>query len=122
MRPGVLPERRLLPLPMKTGTGHSSPFFFWKFSHLNIDKVCHWQALFVFLPLLLLHTASHALALSPVSVAPFFFAYSHFRPTSPTFLKNPWAFVRKQTIFRQKSTSFETKQTSKIRYVALPFG
>lgn len=39
---------------MKTGTGHSSPFFFWKFSHLNIDKVCHRQALFVFLPLLLL--------------------------------------------------------------------
>lgn len=40
---------------MKIGTGHSSTFFFpEKFSHLNIDKVCHWQALFVFLPLLLL--------------------------------------------------------------------
>ena len=122
VRPGVLPERRLLPLPMKTGTGHSSPFFFWKFPHLNIDKVCHRQALFVFLPLLLLHIASHALALSPVSVAPFFFAFSHFRPTSPTLLKNPWAFVRKQTSFRKKSTSFETKQTSKIRYSTFPLG
>lgn len=57
-----------------------------------------------------------------MSVAPFFFAFSHFRPTSPTLLKNPWAFVRKQTSFRQKSTSFETKQTSKIRYHAFPLG
>lgn len=56
---------------MKAGTGHSSSFFFGKFSHLNIDKVCHRQALFVFLPLLLLHISSHALALSPVSVPPF---------------------------------------------------
>lgn len=57
-----------------------------------------------------------------MSVAPFFFAFSHFRPTSPTLLKNPWAFVRKQTTFRQKSTSFETKQTSKIHYWAFPLG
>ena len=56
---------------MKAGTGHSSSFFFGKFSHLNIDKVCHRQALFVFLPLLLLHISSHALALSLVSVPPF---------------------------------------------------
>lgn len=56
---------------MKNGTGHSSSFFSEKFSHLNIDKVCHRQALFVFLPLLLLHISSHALALSPVSVPPF---------------------------------------------------
>lgn len=56
---------------MKTGTGHSSSFFSEKFSHLNIDKVCHRQALFVFLALLLLHISSHALALSPVSVPPF---------------------------------------------------
>ena len=56
---------------MKTGTGHSSSFFSEKFSHLNIDKVCHRQALFVFLPLLLLHISNHALALSPVSVPPF---------------------------------------------------
>lgn len=45
---------------MKTGTGYSSSFFSEKFSHLNIDKVCHRQALFVFLPLLLLHIASHS--------------------------------------------------------------
>jgi hypothetical protein len=106
---------------MKTGTGHSSSFFSEKFSHLNIDKVCHRQALFVFLPLLLLHISSHSRLFSG-ECCPFFFAFSRFRLTSPTLLKNPWAFARKQTIFRQKSTSFETKQTSKIRYVALPFG
>lgn len=63
---------------MKAGTGHSSSFFSEKFSHLNIDKVCHWQALFVFLLLLLLHISSHALALSPVSVL-------HFSSPSPIF-------------------------------------
>ena len=67
-----MPHEQLLPpLRMKTGTGHSSSFFSEKFSHLNIDKVCHRQALFVFLPLLLFHISSHALALSPVSVPPF---------------------------------------------------
>lgn len=66
------------PLQMKTATGHSSSFFSEKFSHLNIDKVCHRQALFVFLLLLLLHISSHALALSPVSVL-------HFSSPSPIF-------------------------------------
>lgn len=67
-----MPHEQPLPrLQMKNGTGHSSSFFSEKFSHLNIDKVCHRQALFVFLPLLLLHISSHALALSPVSVPPF---------------------------------------------------
>ena len=101
MRPGVLPERRLLPLPMKTDTGHSSPFFFWKFSRLNIDKVCHRQALFVFLPLLLLHIASHALALSPVSVAPFF----RLLPFS-THIAN---FAQKSVGFRAKTDEFSAK-------------
>jgi hypothetical protein len=105
---------------MKTGTGHSSSFFSEKFSYLNIDKVCHRQALFVFLPLLLLHISSHSRRFSGER-SPFLFAFSRFRPTSPTLLKNPWAFVRKQTSFRQKSTSFETKQTSKIRYSTLQF-
>lgn len=67
-------------------------------------------------------TSRATLTSFPVSVAPFLFAFSHFRLTSPTLLKKPWAFARKQTSFRQKSTSFKTKQTSKIRYVALPFG
>lgn len=65
---------------MKAGTGHSSSFFSEKFSHLNIDKVCHRQALFVFLPLLLLHISSHALTLSPVSVPPFFLPSPIFEP------------------------------------------
>ena len=53
-------ERFLPPLPMKTGIGHSSSFFLGKFSHLIIDKVCHRQALYVFLPLFLLHFSSHS--------------------------------------------------------------
>lgn len=107
---------------MKIGTGHSSYFCFGKFSHLIIDKVCHRQALFVFLPLFLLHISSYSRPFSgercPFSprLLPFI------RLTSPTFLKKPWAFVQKQTSFRRKSTSFETKPTSKIGYWALPFG
>ncbi len=86
---------------MKAGTGHSSSFFSEKFSHLNIDKVCHRQALFVFLPLLLLHISSHALVLSPVSVSLFL----RLLPFS-THVAN---FAQKAVGFRAKTDEFWAK-------------
>ena len=107
---------------MKAGTGHSSSFFSEKFSHLNIDKVCHWQALFVFLLLLLLHISSHALALSPVSVLHFSSPSPIFAPRRQLCSKSRGLSRENRRVFRQKSTSFATKQTSKIRYLAFPLG
>lgn len=105
---------------MKTGTGHSSSFFSEKFSHLNIDKVCHRQALFVFLPLLLLHISNHALALSPVSVPPFSSPSPIFAPRRQLCSKSRGLSRENRRVFGKKSTSFETKQTSKIHYWAFP--
>ncbi len=87
---------------MKIGTGHSSTFFFSeKFSHLNIDKVCHRQALFVFLPLLLLHIASHSRLFSG-ECCPFFLRLLPFS----THVAN---FAQKSVGFRAKTDEFSAK-------------
>ena len=86
---------------MKTGTGHSSPLFFWKFSHLNIDKVCHRQALFVFFPLLLLHISSHSRLFSG-ECCPFFLRLLPFS----THVAN---FAQKVVGFRAKTDEFSAK-------------
>ena len=84
---------------MKTGTGHSSTFFFSeKFSHLNIDKVCHRQALFVFFPLLLLHISSHSRLFSG-ECYPFFLRLLPFS----THVAN---FAQKSVGFRPKTDEF----------------
>lgn len=110
---------------MKTGTGHSSSLFFWKFSHLNIDKVCHRQALFVFLPLLLLHIASHALALSPVSVAPFFSPSPIFDPRRQLCSKSRGLSSKNRRVFGEspqvlKRNKRRKSATRRFRSVILP--
>ena len=86
---------------MKTGIGHSSSFFFGKFSHLIIDKVCHRQALFVFLPLFLLRISSHSRPF-PGERGPFSLRLLPFS----THVAN---FAQKTVGFRAKTDEFSPK-------------
>ena len=90
---------------MKTGTGHSSSFFSEKFSHLNIDKVCHRQALFVFLPLLLLHISSHSRLFSG-GCCPFFLRLIPFSTHVADFAQKVVGFLAKTDKFSAKVHKF----------------
>lgn len=92
---------------MKTGTGHSSSFFSEKFSHLNIDKVCHRQALFVFLPLLLLHISSHSRLFSG-DRCPFSLCLLPFSPHVAN-------FVQKSVGFRAKTDEFSARSPQVLK-------
>lgn len=125
MRTERAPRTTPPPLPMKTGTGHSSSFFSEKFSHLNIDKVCHRQALFVFLLMLLLHISSHALALSPVSVPPFSSPSPIFDPRRRLCSKSCGLSCENRRLFGQspqvlKRNKRRKSATTRFRSVILP--